>query len=84
MDAITLPCAVTLTKIAPRRTDDDNNVGSLKGIRDEVSKLIGIDDRDDRVTWMYFQEKGKPKYYGVRITVEWNSSNKGWRPGRAR
>lgn len=61
------PLFVTLTRLAPRRLDSDNNVGSLKAVRDGVADALGIDDRDPRVTWLYGQEKAKG--YAVRITI---------------
>lgn len=37
---IILPCKITLIRISPRLLDDDNLVGSLKYIRDEISAYI--------------------------------------------
>lgn len=65
-----LPCTVRLTRIAPRQLDGDNNQGSLKGVRDAIAKLIGVDDADPRVTWCYDQERGKPRKYAVRVEIE--------------
>lgn len=63
------PCTVRLTRIAPRALDSDNAVGALKHVRDGVADWLGIDDRDPRVTWLYGQERGKPKTYAVRVEV---------------
>jgi hypothetical protein len=54
-----LPCIVTLTRISPRKLDDDNLQGAFKGVRDEVADWLGVDDGDSRVTWLYAQRKGK-------------------------
>lgn len=62
-----LPLTVTLTRVAPRALDDDNLRGALKSIRDGVADRIGIDDRDDRVTWRYLQRRGKAREYAVDI-----------------
>lgn len=62
--------AVTLTRIAPRMLDDDNNVTGFKHIRDVVAGCMGVDDRDPRVEWRYSQERGKPKEYAVRVRIE--------------
>jgi len=60
-----LPCVVTLTRIAPSKgLDGDNLQGSLKAIRDSVAAWLGVDDADSRVTWQYSQQRGE---YGVRI-----------------
>ncbi len=60
------PAVVTLTRVSPRELDDDNLRGALKAVRDEVARLLGVDDRDARVQWRYGQEKGKP---AVRVEV---------------
>lgn len=61
---------VTLTRVAPRKLDDDNLVGRLKSTRDEVAKVLGIDDRHtDRLRFLYTQSKGKPQEYAVEIEV---------------
>jgi hypothetical protein len=66
------PLFVRLTRIAPRMLDDGDNLSSaLKAVRDGVADWLGIDDGPaSRVGWMYFQEKGKPKQYAVRIEVD--------------
>lgn len=63
--------SVTLTRISPRRLDDDNLRGALKAVRDGVADWFGVPDNDPRIKWEYSQERGKPKEHGVRITVEW-------------
>ncbi len=74
---IRLPCHITLTRIAPRSLDTGDNLPcSFKHIRDVIAELItgdtrpGLADSDDRLTWEYKQEKGKPKEYAIRITFE--------------
>lgn len=64
------PLTVTITRIAPRQLDSDNNVGSAKHVRDGVADALGINDRDPRVTWLYAQERGKPGEYAVRVKIE--------------
>ncbi len=51
--------AVRLTRIAPRRLDDDNLQGAFKAIRDEVAAYFGVDDADPRIRFEYAQAKGK-------------------------
>lgn len=65
-----LPCVVTITRIAPRRLDDDNLVGGAKALRDGIADRLGVDDADPRVTWRYAQERGRRKEYAVRIRIE--------------
>lgn len=63
------PVTVTLVRISPRPLDDDNLRGALKGVRDEIAKLLGIDDRDPVVRWDYGQRKGKPKEHAVEVDI---------------
>jgi hypothetical protein len=61
-----LPCSVLLTRIAPSNgLDDDNLCGALKGVRDEVARWLGVDDRNStRVRYRYAQRRGP---WGVTI-----------------
>lgn len=64
------PVRVQLTRIAPRRLDDDNLRGALKAVRDGVADYLNIDDGDARVTWEYAQATSpKPREYAVRIRI---------------
>lgn len=66
------PIEVTLTRISPRKLDDDNLQRSLSAIRDGVADAICKDcnDRDPRVTWRYGEEYGGVGVYGVRVRIE--------------
>lgn len=64
-----VPCTVVITRIAPRELDGDNLQGACKGLRDGIAARLGVDDRDGPVTWLYAQERGKPREYGVRIAI---------------
>lgn len=69
-EGIGVPCVVTLTRIAPSRgLDDDNLRGALKAVRDGVSDALGVDDRDPRVTWLYGQRRGSKEQWAVEIAV---------------
>lgn len=61
-----IPCSVLLTRVAPSRgLDDDNLAGSLKGVRDEIANWLGVDDaKRERVRYHYAQFKGP---WSVRI-----------------
>lgn len=72
---------ITLTRVAPRRLDDDNLARALKAIRDGVADYLlpanrgnkvrrWADDSDGRITWRYDQTRGAPKTYAVRIRIE--------------
>lgn len=61
---------VTLTRIGRRALDTDNLAGSLKAVRDEVAKWLGVDDGPrGPVTWAYRQETHKGPLCKVRIEV---------------
>jgi hypothetical protein len=70
----TLPVllVVRLTRVAPRRLDDDNLRGSLKAVRDAVATWLRVDDASPLVRWEYAQAKGEP---GARIEVEGPNGN---------
>lgn len=61
------PLVVTITRLGPRRLDDDNATGSAKAVRDAVAKTLGIDDRDPRVRWQVTQATGP---YATHIRIE--------------
>jgi len=53
-----LPCVVTLTRReVVNIRDDDNLHHAFKSVRDEIAHWLGIDDSDDRVTWVYKQDR---------------------------
>jgi hypothetical protein len=61
---------VTLMRpIARIPLDTDNLTGAFKGVRDEVAAFLGVDDRSDRIHWIYTQEKGKNLKPTVTIEV---------------
>lgn len=37
--------------------DSDNLSGAFKGVRDEVASFLGVDDRSERLHWIYTQSK---------------------------
>ncbi len=63
---------ITVTRIGPRKMDRDNNIASLKASIDGIADAIGIDDGNERITWVYAQEVKvtRPVQYAVRIRVE--------------
>lgn len=63
-----VPCTVLLARVGPSNgLDDDNLRGSLKGVRDELAKWLGVDDRSPLVAWAYEQRRGKE--WGVEVTI---------------
>lgn len=58
--------SVHLERVSPRRADEDNVVGGLKAVRDEVAAWLGIDDGDPRIVWSYSQARGP---FAVRVAM---------------
>lgn len=60
-------CVVRLTRIGPRRLDDDNVATAFKAVRDGVADWLRVDDGDtSKVRWEYDQAKGD---YAIRVEV---------------
>lgn len=65
------PLLVTLTRIGPRKLDSDNLASGFKAVRDEIARIVGVDDGDEeRLIFRYRQERGKPREYGAHIRIE--------------
>jgi hypothetical protein len=65
------PVVVTLTRIGPRRLDDDNLASGFKAVRDQIAKMVGIDDgKRESIRFVYEQQRGKPKEYAAHVRVE--------------
>jgi len=67
---VPVPCVVSLFRRSPKRgrqlDKDDNLPGSLKAIKDELARLLGVDDADPRVEWRYHQDVGA---WGVYVLI---------------
>lgn len=63
-----LPVVVTLTRIGLRRLDSDNLASAFKYVRDSVAACYGVDDGDERYTWVYQQRTGKA--YSIEIEIK--------------
>lgn len=60
------PLLVTITRVGPRRLDDDNLASACKYVRDQIAAEVGIDDGSDQYTWVYEQRIGD---YGVDVDI---------------
>lgn len=49
--------------------DSDNLSGAFKGVRDEVAAFLGVDDKSERLHWIYTQSK-QPKGTLPTVTIE--------------
>ena len=65
----TVPLLVTITRVGPRRLDDDNLAAACKYVRDQIAAVIGIDDGSPLYTWRYEQRVGGRKEYGVDVEI---------------
>lgn len=76
------PCDVTITRIGPRRMDDDNATAAAKAARDATAAWLGIDDGDPRVRWFVVQATGP---FAARIEVRAcdSEAQTEWRPDGA-
>ena len=77
IDETWLPCLITLTRIAPRFLDKDENLPmAFKNIKDYIcdilipGKQMGRADADNRIQVKYDQKKGNPKEYAIEIEIE--------------
>jgi len=66
---VQFPCVVRITRIGPRRMDDDNCIGGCKGVRDGLADAFGVDDGDPRIRWAYGQESRGRGVYAVLVEV---------------
>jgi len=60
---------VTMCVHRRRIVDDDNNIGSLKPLRDAIAKSLGLDDGDKTIAWQYTQVQTRGKE-GVQVSME--------------
>ena len=62
---------VTLVRTGGSRMDDDNLAGAFKAVRDQVARIVGRDDGDERFwEWRYEQRPGP---LGIRVEIEAHS-----------
>jgi hypothetical protein len=67
---VALPCVVRLTRIAPKALDAGDNLSSaFKAIRDEIAKILGVDDGGEQVSWEYDQVPIGEHRYNVKVEV---------------
>ena len=70
------PCRIILTRVAPRRLDEDNLAFAFKNILDKIGKKlmphkkIGHADGSGLLKIEYRQEKGAVREYKIIVTLE--------------
>ncbi len=60
------PLVVIITRIGPRKLDDDNLASACKYVRDQIAEKVGVDDGSSFYTWVYKQRTGK---YEVEVSI---------------
>lgn len=68
---------VLITRIGPRRLDDDNLANGAKALRDAIASWAGIDDGSERIRWVYDQTTGSrlaggANEYAVNVVINWS------------
>ncbi len=67
----TFPMTVIFTRYSCQKMDSDNLAGAFKGVRDQLAKILNIDDGSELIKFEYKQKRiPKREYY---FTVEINS-----------
>lgn len=64
-----LPLLITITRIGPRKLDDDNLASACKYIRDQIAATVGVDDGSDQYSWRYEQKTSHYGQYGVDVEI---------------
>lgn len=67
---LAVPVLVTLTRVGKRRLDSDNLAGGFKSVRDEIARILGVDDGSPKIRFAYEQTTGKAYAASVRIEPE--------------
>ena len=67
---VQLPCTVKLTRIGPKRLDNDNLAGALKFCQDQIARQLGVDDGDEsKVRFYHFQMPVGSRDYAVKVEI---------------
>lgn len=64
-----LPLIVIITRIGPRKLDDDNLAAACKYVRDQVAECVGVDDGSPLYTWVYRQRNDGRHQHGVEVEI---------------
>lgn len=67
---VQLPCSVTLTRIGPKKMDNDNLAGALKHCQDQIARQLGVDDGDEsKVKFYHYQMPTGSRDYAVKVSI---------------
>lgn len=63
------PLVITFTRIGPKALDSDNLAGAFKGLRDQLAKILGIDDGSDALVFKYDQRCNGKRQYAIKVEL---------------
>jgi hypothetical protein len=63
------PYVVHLHRIGPKLLDDDNLAGGFKATRDQIAKLLGVDDGSESIKFIYTQEAINVRQYAIVVAL---------------
>lgn len=67
---VQLPCSVTLTRIGPKKMDNDNLAGAMKHCQDQIARQLGVDDGDEsKVRFYHYQMPIGSRDYAVKVSI---------------
>ena len=66
---VQLPATITFTRYSCQVMDSDNLAGAFKHCRDQLAKEIGVDDGDERLTFIYKQKRIKKREHYFTVTI---------------
>lgn len=67
---IELPCVVKLTRIGPKKMDNDNLAGAMKYCQDQIARQLGVDDGDEsKVIFHHCQMPIGSRDYAVKVSI---------------
>lgn len=67
---IELPCVVNLTRIGPKKMDNDNLAGAMKHCQDQIARQLGVDDGDEsKVIFHHYQMPIGSRDYAVKVQI---------------
>lgn len=67
---VELPCIVKMTRIGPKKMDNDNLAGAMKHCQDQIARQLGADDGDEsKVIFHHYQMPIGSRDYAVKVEI---------------
>lgn len=61
---------ITLTRLGPGTLDEDNLAAGFKAVRDGIADALEVNDKHERLRWIYGQVRTGRGVYGCRVLFE--------------